>query len=260
MQMFSYAATMPIYALVHIFTSSAATKSREAIRPRFLAPLDLKVIIPAFGIGYFLLSFLFTYPFSSGVVRQWCGAIWQGFPQYVVLVQVLLVKLFSSSSPPAQPTGTRSPRDDYQALSGVYSFAFNVAATTQLFTFAALGGVKFFPSLFPRWATETLTFNNVFNPGPFYVSQPMTSMSSAMQTFFLYDQYAGSAAALIWGSYLYLGSMKREVAWRDFAWLGWDISGWFIVAGAGGALVRLLQRRDAALLLDAEAVEGKKTL
>jgi len=260
MQIFSYATTMPIYALVHIFTSSAATKSREAIRPRYLAPLDLKVIIPTFGIGYFLLSFLFAYPFSSGVVRQWCGAIWQGFPQYVVLVQVLLVKLFSSSSPPAQPTGTRSPRDDYRALSRVYSFAFNVAAATQLFTFATLGGVKFFPSLFPRWATETLTFNNVFNPGPFYGSQPMTSMSSAMQTFFLYDQYAGSAAALIWVSYLYLGSMKREVAWRDCAWLGWDISRWFIVAGAGGALVRLLQRRDAALLLDAEAVEGKKTL
>jgi hypothetical protein len=251
---------MPIYALVHIFTSSAATTNREAIRPRYFALLNLKVIIPAFGIGYFLLSFLFAYPFSSSVVRQWCGAIWQGFPQYVVLVQVLLVKLFSSSSPPARPTGTRSPRDDYQALSKVYSFAFNIAAATQLFTFAVLGGVKFFPSLFPQWAIATLTFNNVFNPGPFYGSQPMHSMALAMQTFFLYDQYAGSAAALIWGSYLYLVSRKNEVAWRDRAWLGWDISRWFIVAGAGGALVRLLQRRDAALLLDAEAVEGKKTL
>ncbi len=30
-------------------------------------------------------------------------------------------------------------------------------------------------------------------------------------------------------------------------------------AGAGGALVRLLQRRDAALLLDAESLEGTKT-
>jgi hypothetical protein len=56
---------------------------KEAIRPRYLDPLDLKVVIPAFGIGYFLLCFLFAYPFSSGVVRQWCGAIWQGFPQFV---------------------------------------------------------------------------------------------------------------------------------------------------------------------------------
>lgn len=101
MQMFSYAATMPIYALIHIFTSSAATNDKEAIRPCYPAPLNLKVIIPAFSIECFLVSFLFANLFSSDVVRQWCGAIWQGFPQHVVLVQVLLVKLVSSSSPAA---------------------------------------------------------------------------------------------------------------------------------------------------------------
>jgi hypothetical protein len=259
MQLFSYAVTMPTFALIHIFTSPAATNNKEAIRPRYLAPLDLKAIIPSFSIGYFLLCFLFAYPFSSDVVRQWCGAFWQGFPHFVVLVQFLLIKLFSFSSPSSQQPEARSPRVDYQALLKVYSFAFNIAAATQLFTLAVLGGVKFFPGLFPDWATETLTFNNVFNPGPFYGFQPLKSMSSAMQTWFLYDQYTGSAAALIWGSYIYLGSRKTEVTWRDRAWLGWDISRWFVVAGAGGALVRLLQRRDEVLLLDGEADKGKKT-
>jgi hypothetical protein len=80
-----------------------------------------------------------------------------------------------------------------------------------------------------------------------------------MQTWFLCDQYTGSAAALTWGSYIYLGSRKTEVTWRDCAWLGWDVSRWFIVAGAGGDLVRLLQRRDEVLLLDGEADKGKKT-
>ena len=40
-------------------------------------------------------------------------------------------------------------------------------------------------------------------------------------------------------------------------WLTWDISRWCAVAGAGGALVRLLQRRDEAVLLNADD-EGRK--
>jgi hypothetical protein len=257
MQLFSYAATMPIFSLIHIFGSPVASNNTEAIRPRYCAPLDLKVIVPSFSIGYFLLSFLFAYPFSSGVVRQWCGAIWQAFPHLVVLVQFLLIKLRSFSSP-LQQSGTRSLRSDYKALSRVYGFAFNIAAATQIFTFGVLGGVKFFPGLFPDWATKTLTFNNVFNPGPFYGSQPMKSMSAAMQTWFLYDQYTGSAASLIWGAYLYLDSRKTELTWKDRGWLAWDILRWCSIAGAGGALVQFLRRRDEAVLLEDEVGGGKK--
>jgi len=248
---------MPIFALVHIFISTAATNNKEAIRPRYLAPLDLRVIIPSFGIGYFLLCFLFAYPFSSGVVRQWCGAFWQGFPQFVVFIQYILIKLLLSASPSSKSAKARSLYDDNKALSKVYNFSFNIAAATQLFTFAVLFGVKLFPSLFPHWAPETLTFNNVFNPGPFYGSRPMKSMASAMQTWFLYDQISGSAAALLWGSYLYFGSKTTGVTWRDRAWLAWDLSRWCAVAGAGGALVQLLQRRDEALLLNSDD-EGRK--
>lgn len=251
---------MPIFALIHIFNSPAATNNREAIRPRYLTPLDLRVLIPSFTIGYFLLCFLFAYPFSSGEVHQWSGAIWQGFPQYVVFAQYLLIKLFSRfSSRASRQADIRFFRDEYQALSKVYDFAFNVAAATQLFTLAILGGVKISPGLFPPWAAESLTFDNVLNPGPFYGSQPMKSMAGAMQTWFLYDQYTGSAAALVWGSYLYLGTRKTVVTWRDRMWLGWDLLRWCSVAGAGGALVRLLQRRDEAVLLDDEVGEDKKS-
>jgi hypothetical protein len=162
MQLFSYAATMPILALIHISTSPPATSNREAIRPRYLSPLDLKVVIPSFTIGYFLLCFLFAYPFSSGVVRQWYGAFWQGFPHFVVIVQFCLIKLFSFSLPSSQQPEARSQRGDYQALLKVYNFAFNIAAATQLFALAVLGGVKFFPGLFPDWATRHVNVQQCF--------------------------------------------------------------------------------------------------
>jgi hypothetical protein len=68
------------------------------MRPQYLAPLNLKVIVPAFSLGYFLFSFLCAYACSSGVLHQWFGVLWQGFPHYVVFLQYLLVKLFSQFS------------------------------------------------------------------------------------------------------------------------------------------------------------------
>jgi hypothetical protein len=88
----------------------------------------------------------------------------------------------------------------------------------------------------------------------------MTFMASAMRTWFLYDQYTGSAAALIWGVYIYFGSKASEITWKDRAWLGLDICRWSNFAGSGGALVRLLQRRDKAVLLDSEVEEDKQAL
>jgi hypothetical protein len=41
-------------------------------------------------------------------------------------------------------------------------------------------------------------------------------------------------------------------------WLLFDLARWSAVAGAGGALVRLLQHRDETVLLDTEAEQKKK--
>lgn len=258
MQMVGYATTMPIYCCLHLFTSPAARNDRDAIRPRKLSPLDLKAIIPAFGLGYGVISLLFAYPFTSGNLRQWLCAVWQGFPHFVVGFQYLSValceKLSSSSS---RQLGSRNFVQDRQALSKFYNFAFNVAASTQMLTFTILGAVKVCPQLFPHRAVETLSFTKVFIPGPFYSEQPMESIGTAAHSFYLYDQYSGSAAALIWATSLYIGSKKASLSWQSYVSLGWDVFRWSLIAGPGGALVRLLQHRDETVLSDGGVDEHK---
>jgi len=288
MQMFGYGSIMPTYACLHLFTSSAAASTAAAIRPRSLAPIDLEAMVPAFGLGYFALSCLYAFPFPSGTLHQWLGAVWQGFPLHVVGWQHLFSKLLprhSYSAPPAARSWSR----DYRALSDAYDFAFNVGAVAQLSVYGVLAAVRLAPSLFSRALADTLTLTDVFVPGPFHSYRKMDSMGCAMHTMFLYDQYAGSAAALIcqflvslsasfrepvsvagavclWASQLhdrantdscsvgavslFVTSKQQSLTTGAAARLAWDIFRWVLLAGPAGALVRVVQLRDRTLLMD----------
>ena len=249
MQMFGYGNIMPVYACLHLFTSPAGKPTTAAIRPRSLASISLDAIVPAFGVGYFTLSCLYAYPFSSASLHQWLGALWQGFPHHVVGWQYIFTKLLSGRSYTAPPEA-RSWSRDYRALSAVYDFAFNVGAAAQLSVYAILAAVALAPGLFSKSLLDSLTVREVFFPGHFHSHRKMNSMGAAMHTMLLYDQYAGSAAALVWAVTLYITSRKQSMAFGDVARLSWDVARWTFVAGPAGALVRLLQRRDHNLLMD----------
>jgi len=245
MQIFGYGNIMPIYACLHLFTSPAATADTAAIRPRSLAPVGLDAVVPAFGIGYLIPSCLFAYPFASGALRQWLVVLWQGFPHNVVGWQYLFSRMPTGRSYSAPPEA-RSWSRDYRALSDVYDFAFRVGAAAQILVYAILAAAYLIPSVFPVALADTLTFGDVFVPGHFHSHRKMDSLGSAMHTMFLYDQYAGSVAALIWAVTLYVTSTGKPVTAR----LTWDVVRWSLLAGPAGALVRVIQLRDRVLLVD----------
>ncbi|ORY70471.1 uncharacterized protein BCR38DRAFT_481605 [Pseudomassariella vexata] len=256
MQIFGYATVMPLYCGLHLLSSPVALNNPQAVRPLYLAPLYSKAIIPAFGLGYGLLTFLFAYPFESGNTRQWFCAIWQGFPTYVVGTQYLLAAL--TSSPRIRKPKNRHERHCIEALSQAYNFAFNVGAATQLFTLAVIGLAKISPSVLPH-IFRNLSFRNVFKPGPFFSMQPMISMAAEMHSFLLYDQYCGSVAAIIWSSTLYISAHRTSLTkWKDYARLGGNILRWSAIGGPGGAMVRLLQQRDEKVLSGIAADESTK--
>ncbi|KAK3941974.1 hypothetical protein QBC46DRAFT_352834 [Diplogelasinospora grovesii] len=257
MQATGYSTIMPIYAAIHLMTSTAASNSKKAISPAYLAPLDLRAILPAFGFGYILLTCLFAYPFSSGVFRQWTCALWQGFPHKVVLIQYVIAVILQGFGTADLRARHQSWQENYRALSRVYSFAYNIAAAAQMFTFIVLALVAVCPELLPAGVAQALTLGKVFKPGSFHSTQPMESMAAAMHTLFLYDQYSGSTSALIWGVSLYLIS-KETVTWNECLGLACNVLRWSAVAGPAGALVRLLQRRDQELMLEDYPNDVKK--
>jgi hypothetical protein len=241
MQTFGYAATMPLYAAIHLFTSSTFTSSGKALakanKLRNPTSFDLRVLIPAFSIGYLVPTLLMSWPLSSSSLHQWFGALWQGFPLYVVIYQQVFARVVR---PP--------PQGDVETIFRAYNWAFNVAAATQVSTYAIIIAAKTFPDLAPKWAAGAFTFSSVFAPGPFHSNKPLTSMAAATHDFFKWDQYTGSAAALVWGLALDVTSRKGFMSLYDWLKLGIDILRWSALAGPGGALVRLLQRRDKAII------------
>jgi hypothetical protein len=241
MQTFGYAATMPLFAAVHLFTSptfiSSGRTLAKANNLRNPTGFELRVLIPAYFVGYLVPTLLMSWPVSSPSLHQWFGALWQGFPLYVVIYQ----KVFAHLVEPTQ-------RSDIETLSDAYDWAFKIASATQVSTYAIIIAAKTFPGLLPKYAAEAFTFTSVFAPGPFHSNQPLTSMGSAMHDFFKWDQYTGSAAALVWGSVLDVTSREGSITFFDLLKLSADILRWTALAGPGGALVRLLQRRDKAVL------------
>ncbi|KAK6076222.1 hypothetical protein SCUP234_07390 [Seiridium cupressi] len=241
MQTFGYAAIMPLYAAIHLFTSSTFTSSGKALakanKLRNPASFDLGVLIPAFSIGYLLPTLLMSLPVSSSSLHQWFGALWQGFPLYVMIYQHVFARVIK---PP--------PQGDAETIDRAYDWAFNVAAATQVSTYVIIFAAKTFPDLAPEWAARAFTFSSVFAPGPFHSHKPLASMAAAMHDFFKWDQYTGSAAALVWGVALHVTSRKELMSFYEWLKLGVGILRWSALAGPAGAVVRLLQRRDQAVI------------
>ncbi|GAB1315304.1 hypothetical protein MFIFM68171_05514 [Madurella fahalii] len=249
MQTCGYAITMPIYGAVQLFISPTFVSSGKALAtavvPQNASHFDLGVLVPAFFVGYFLPTLLMSLPLSPAV-HQWLGATWQGFPLYVVACQHLFARLVNVA-----------PQSNAEVLSRAYNWAFNIAAVTQLCTYALILAVKTAPGLFPSWAQAAFSFSSVFRPGRFYSTEPLPSLATAMHDFFKWDQYVGSVAAITWGIALYLTSRKSNLSWRAWATLSWNILWWSVLAGPAGALMRLLQRRDEAIVSTREKNDVK---
>ncbi|KAK4448658.1 hypothetical protein QBC34DRAFT_426103 [Podospora aff. communis PSN243] len=231
MQSLGYGFTMPVFG---IYTLLQTSGKRSTVRdPSLFEP---RVLLPSFGLGYFLPAVLMSLP-ANPVAHQWFGAVWQGFPLYVVGFQHLFGRIMKVT-----PERGRKSR----SLSGAYDMAFKIASAIQLTTYTIILAVKVAPGSFPHWAVTALTFQSVFQPGPAHLREPMESMAKAMHDFFKWDQYVGSAAALTWGLAHYSMALEGKLTVKDWVRLGCDVVRWSAVAGPAGALMRLLELRDLA--------------
>ena len=88
----------------------------------------------------------------------------------------------------------------------------------------------------------------------------MPSMAAGIQNFFQYDQYAGSTAAIVWASTLWIIARKEAMTLNKWLWLAGEIFGISIVAGSGAAWMSLIWNRDELILGDGKLfsnVEGQ---
>lgn len=272
MQAASYGCTMPLYAMIHLTTSSVADEVgpglSEAVSTSNL--LELSALPQALILAYVIPAILMSVPIFSNPVHQWFGGLWQGTPLFTMLLQKVLAaglakqrrprdirngqNMFQSGSKQL-PTRriSQSPASlargyEKDLLAKAYLFAFVWCVISQVIPLVLIAAVHLKPSAFPSRLHESWTIFNVFAPPPFWSTDMVESMATGMHNFFLYDQYVGSTAAIIWSSALYVNSRETPMKAKSWAKLAFVIAALSISTGPAGAVVWLMWERDRFVL------------
>ncbi|KAI2613229.1 hypothetical protein GGR54DRAFT_643025 [Hypoxylon sp. NC1633] len=271
MQATSYGCTMPLYGMIHLTTSPVS----QAVGPALSEAVatanasELSTLPQAFMIGYVVPAVLMSIPVFSNPVHQWFGGLWQGSPIYAMLMQKMLaarrakhrsphsirsgykVCQWALKQPPAR--NSQSPvsmarSQEKGVLARNYSFAFAWCIISQAVPLALIAAVRLDPAAFPPELRDAWTISNVFAPPPFWSSAKMESMATGMHDFFLYDQYVGSTAAIVWSATLYVNARETSMTARSWGKLACVIAALSVAAGPAGAVVWMMWERDQVLL------------
>lgn len=271
MQAASYGCTMPLYAIIHLTTSPVAEEAGqtllEAVPTSSLQ--ELAVLPQALVVGYVIPAILMSVPLFTNPVHQWFGGLWQGSPLWAMLLQKLWASKLKiqpvshdirtngriSQSGPKEPPArsSRSPSfslrvEEKGLLANAYLFAFVWCALSQIIPLVLIAAVRLRPSAFPSYLYDAWTITKVFVPPPFWSTKKMESMATGMHDFFLYDQYVGSTAAIVWATALYVNSRERPMKMNNWAKLAFVITALSVSTGPAGAVVWLMWERDRFLL------------
>ncbi|KAI1469275.1 uncharacterized protein F4812DRAFT_470295 [Daldinia caldariorum] len=264
MQITSYGCTMPLYVAAHLLNlptgDVAGVGLSEAVPISKLS--ELAVLPQAFILGYVIPATLMSVPIFSNATHQWFVGLWQGFHIFIVLFQKLLAAWVGQNRrlldvdkrqkcPPDIPTkfqDSSACRNEKDLLEKAYLFAFSWCLVSHVVTFMLIAAVCIAPSTFPPHLREAWTISKVFLPTPFWSSEKMESMATAMHSFFAYDQYVGLIASIIWSSALYVKSRELPMGARAWAKLGFTVSALTLCSGHAGAVVWLMWKKDQRLL------------
>jgi hypothetical protein len=241
-QLLGFGVVMPFYCLLHLVLDSSLPSAAQAIRLR--DRVQLQVIIPAVALGFFLPTLLAIYPFESNDVRQRCVALWQAFPIYVGVFQLVFAGAVKRTSVSSGSQSFALPeKQDWGMLRSVYRYGLTYALATQIMVGAALFLAAVRPDLLPQSVASRLTFSNVFVPSSPHSFDRMTSPAAAMHAFLQYDQYVAAAALLLWAATL----LRRAGGVIDGSLL-FATAKDCVVYGPVGAAMCLLRRRDEMLV------------
>lgn len=182
---------------------------------------NLSSIPFAMAIGYILPTVLAALPSPSAISfdrKQTFMAIWQMFPLWVQLLQLIISNLIKLFYPPL--LSQKSPMPKYYGLGAlriVYIFMLTMAASTHIATLTLLFTSRFFPGLFATPYIGVFNPAKVFWPVTMSATHQMSSIGSGATMTIQYDEIIGSVAVVLWALFLFtaafhrLSSQEREV-------------------------------------------------
>lgn len=229
-QCLGFGIVMPIYALLHL-----STTSRFAATTKHTFGTGLQTLPQAVIFGLLLPSILHAIPFTSSILHQKLVVAWQFFPFYISAF-MFINKSFINNSP-------TTPQIRSQ-LATIYKFGESVALWSHRLAIATLILIKLRPHYFPSYLIEPLTFSNVFLP-PLPFSSAKVGLIDGASTFFKYNMFNGFLAAIVW-----------QFSISD-VYLHVDVVFDVLAKGPGYTVMRISDLRDQLLFEIVQAEEEK---
>lgn len=271
MQTIGFAVLFPLYLCLHLFTSPlVVTNSTKGAPPSLanmmLIPIgDLQALPISVTLGYTLPIVLMSLP-SPAIIsfdtHQLFMSLWQIYPIPVALLQMSLAPLLTAIFPPRSKYHSAADRNSHLLLylRGTYIFAFAFASITHVATLTLSVSSLLIPSIFQPTIVPFLHPQLVFLPPAPYTSTPVATMGDGLLNFFLYDEYIGFLATIIWAVTVNHNAHKGTDTWAELLSLWGKIAGLTLVTGPASAVVWLLWERDEQVLGAGVFQGDKKTI
>ncbi|GKT48214.1 epoxide hydrolase aurD [Colletotrichum spaethianum] len=249
-QVFTIGVTLPVYFLVHIYTSPIP----DALGPDAFAaaisidPVQARALLGSLTIGAALPTLLAALPSPSVITphtQEAFLAIWQAFPLWSGIAQFILSQAIGALGvvPKAQtPTARNRARD----LRKIYTSTLPVVALT---SYGVLAYVFWTSEWAPQPAIEFL--KEMFVPPSPFSTAKMASVERGTLAFLQWDMWCASSAT--WSWILYMAYQRKGMGGlvTDFG----KLVTWTTVLGPGGATLAVVWGRDVKSLRN---VGGKK--
>ncbi|KAK7755686.1 hypothetical protein SLS62_002297 [Diatrype stigma] len=273
----SWTITVPLWLILHLFTSPVAKLAPSSPSPSALLVdlWDLAVLPLAITLTFITPALPMLLPSHFGAWAHYAAtALWQPFPLWHSLAQSGLSRV-ARFVERTQGSPSRSPADHQAYLAqarSVYGFVTMLSVAAQVTVLQVVLAppavreslARTYPSL-RAYAAPDVTFASVFVPrGAPPVVDPAALASGDLAGpavyFFQYDMYFGCGAMLLWALHLHRNALRGRAATssanaplRVAARVAW----WFALGGFAGALSTLLWERDV-VVVEGEEAEGKK--
>ena len=200
MQNIGFAAFVPAFLALHLFTSPTATApSAENVR---IDPAQLNALPISMILGLFVPTIAMSLPAPSVISitqKQTLAAFWQGFPLWIYIVQSTLVFLISSIAPTnSRRSSAEKNATCVQTLRGVYMFGIACSALGHIGTWSISLLAMLCPGVFASGIAELLHPSNVFmNASPFSRVKA-ADVADGSKWFLQWDLLIGSSTVLLW--------------------------------------------------------------
>lgn len=238
----------PLLFALHLSTSPTVAPSRSNVAVK---AADLLSTIIAIVCGYLLPTILIGLPAPSLIsyeIKQLFSALWQAFPIWTFIVQIMsksALERFSHTNA-AIFTGLHVHRH-MAVLRFTYSFLILVAGLTHIHACTLSLTASLLPQMFAPSAVKALHYSSVFIPKSNSPSTKVQDAASGAALFLQWDEIVGLSAFFLWTLPLYLRAKhQRGQLFTPSLFLQLLLG--TIVAGPVTGAVALMWARDELLM------------